>query len=108
MDAICIGVPFKENHSMEKVFGYYTRFAKFIVTEPSDWKHVKLLFRTLCDCTVREYTSEGDQPFGRMIILEFESAIALKRRITSFDRRQEEPNLQGLAWNKKARKFGNL
>jgi len=100
MDAICSGMPFKENHSMEKAFGYYTRFAKFIVTEPSDWQHVKPLFRTPRDATIREYTSEGDQPFGRMIILEFESAIALERRIKSFDRSQEEPNLRGVAWNK--------
>ena len=85
---------------MEKAFGYDTRFAKFIVTEPSDWKHVKPLFRTLHDSTVREYTSEGDQPFGRMVILEFESGIALQSRIKSFDPSQEEPNLRGVAWSK--------
>ena len=69
MDAICTGAPFKENHSMEKAFGYYTRFAKLVVTEPSDWKHVKPFFRrALHDGTAREYTSEGDQPCGRMAI----------------------------------------
>ena len=63
MEAIFSGTPFTEKHSMEAAFRKFGRFAKLVVTEPSDWKQVKPLFRTLHDGTIREYTRDGDQEF---------------------------------------------